>query len=271
LLIVFHGITDRLIPLFAVGAFLAFTLSQAGMVMHWRKDLRERREPAEAKHRTHVRLWVNGVGAAATGVALIIILAAKFTEGAWITVLAIPALLTLFRLVHRHYRLLEDQTCARRALDLSNNRPPVVLVPTKGWDRLTEKALRFSMWLSTDVIAVHVSNLSGEEAAEEVQRVGREWATEVEAPAQAHGVPAPKLVMAQAPYRNFLQPLLDQIDRLKAEHPDRMIAVVVPEVVETRWWELLLHRRKPAKLRSALLQRGDHRVVVVNVPWYVKD
>jgi amino acid transporter len=281
LLVAFGGITDRLIPLFAVGAFGAFTLSQAGMVVHWRKELRgkgrgdARTEPEAAQRegasRSRVRLWVNGVGAAATAVSLAVILAAKFTEGAWITVLAVPALLTLFRLVNRHYRRLAAQTAARRPLDLTGNRPPVVLVPTKGWDRLTEKALRFAMWLSTDVVAVHLSNLSGEEAGEEEHRVRREWAEDVQTPAGAHGVPPPKLALVQTPYRSFVRPLLGEIDRLKGEYPDRLIAVVVPEVVETRWWQLLLHRRKPARLRAALLKRGDHRVVVVSVPWYVDD
>jgi amino acid transporter len=262
LLLVFKGVTDRLIPLFAVGAFLAFTLSQAGMVHHWRKS---------TSNHSRLHLWINGIGAGSTGIALLIILAAKFTEGAWITVLAIPVLLTLFKLVNRHYVKLTDQTIAHEPLDLTNNQPPVVLVPTKGWDRLTGKALRFAMWLSTDVVAVHLSNLSGEEAEEEEHRVRREWTEDVEAPAGRHGVPLPKLRVVQTPYRSFRRPLLSEIDRLKSEYPGRLIAVVIPEVIETRWWHLLLHRRKPARLRAALLKRGDHRVVVVNVPWYLED
>jgi amino acid transporter len=266
LLIVFRGITDRLIPLFAVGAFGAFTLSQAGMVMHWRKQSR-----AAAARSVHLRLCVNGIGAIATAIALLIILIAKFTEGAWITVLAIPALLTFFKLVNRHYTKVEEQVRAHEPLDLSRNQPPVVLVPIAGWDKLTGKALRFSMWLSTDVVAVHLSNLDGEQAEAEAERVRREWAIDVEAPTKKHGVPPPKLVILQSPYRSFLKPLLEQIERLKLEHPDRLIAVVIPEVIETQWWQLFLHRRKPAKLRSSLLKRGDHRVVVINVPWYIQD
>ena len=267
LLVAFRGITDKLIPLFAVGAFLAFTLSQAGMVVHWRKDLRG----SESRGKSHLRLWVNGIGAIATAGALAIILAAKFIEGAWITILAIPLLLTFFKLVNRHYRTLADQTCARHPLDLTHNQPPVVLVPIKGWDRLTNKALRFAMWLSTEVIAVHLSNLDGEAAEEEANRVRLDWQRDVEEPARKHGVPLPKLDVVNSPYRRFLPPLLEQIDRLKHEHPDRLIAVVIPEVVETRWWELLLHTRKPARLRAALLKRGDRRVVVVSVPWYVEE
>jgi amino acid transporter len=276
LLVVFRGITDKLIPLFAVGAFLAFTLSQSGMVVHWRRQLRDgnpRQATAGAKsgHRLHVRLGVNGIGALATGAALVIILAAKFIEGAWITVLAIPALLILFRLIHRHYRKLARETEARRPLDLSHNQQPVVLVPTKRWDKLTEKALRFAMWLSPDLIAVHLSNLSGEEAAEEEQRLIAQWAREVEEPARAAGVPPPRLVVVQSPYRDIVRPLLGQVDRLKQECPDRLIAVVVPELVEANWWQMLLHRRKAATLRKAVMKRCDRKIVVVNVPWYQED
>ncbi|MGE5610065.1 MAG: APC family permease [Bacillota bacterium] len=266
LLVLFGGITDRLIPLFAVGAFLAFTLSQAGMVVHWR---RQRQQASIGRGGVNVRLGVNGVGAVATAIALGVILAAKFMEGAWITVLAIPTLLTLFKVVNHHYQKLEAQTAAHRPLDLEHNQPPVVLVPTRGWDRLTEKALRFSMWLSTDVIAVHLSNLSGEEAEE--QQVRRQWIVDVEVPAREHHCPPPRLVTVPCPYRRFVRPLLGQIDRTKEQFPGRLIAVVIPEVIERHWWEVLLHRRKPARLRSALLRRGDHKVVVISVPWYLEE
>lgn len=267
LLIFFRGITDKLIPLFAVGAFLAFSLSQAGMVMHWRKILREARGRERAG--AHVRLWVNGVGAVATSTALVVILAAKFTEGAWITIIAIPILLSLFYAVHRHYKDIAKALAPRRPLNLHNNQPPVVLVPTKGWDNLTGKALRFAMWLSTDIVAVHLSNLDGEAAEEEAQRVKDDWAKEVEEPAERHGVPKPKLVIQQSPYRRFIRPLLTQIGRLKQQYPGRVVAVVIPEVVEMKWWEWLLHTRKPARLRRALIKRGDNRVVVISVPWYL--
>jgi hypothetical protein len=258
-----------------VGAFLAFTLSQAGMVIHWRRAVQSNTRRSETSGATrdaksNVRLWVNGVGAVATGAALVIILTAKFVEGAWITVLAVPAILIVFRLVHRYYANLNAQTCADGPLDLSHNQTPVVLVPTKGWNKLSGKALRFAMWISNDLIAVHLSNLSGEEAQEEEQRLSRQWANDVEAPAKLHGSPVPKLVVVQSPYRNFLPPLLQVIQKIEDDYPLRQIAVVVPEVVETRWWQLLLHRRKAARLRSAILKRGDQRVIIINVPWYLE-
>lgn len=268
LLIVFRGITDRLIPLFAVGAFLAFTLSQSGMVFHWWRELRQ---SVDRRHVSIFRLSINAVGAVATGAALAIILAAKFIEGAWITVLALPILLALFRAVHHHYRKLSRATAARRPLDLSNNQEPVALVPTKKWDLLTSKSLRFGMWLSPDLIAVHVTNQLGDKAVEEKKQLTIQWEKEVQEPARARGVPAPRLLVVQSPYRDVVRPVLDQIEGLKSQYPGRTIAIVVPELVEKHWWQTLLHRRKAAALRNALRKRGDNGVVVVNVPWYMDE
>ena len=216
-------------------------------------------------------MWVNGVGAASTGTALAIILAAKFVEGAWITILAIPALLTLFRLVHRHYVRIRRQVECHRPLDLSRNDAPIVLVPIRGWDKLTGKALRFALHLSKDVVAVHLGNLEGDAAEEEAERVRRDWSRYVEAPARAAGVCEPKLVLAQSPYRRFTAPLLREVDRLKKQHPQRPVAVTIPQLVERHWWQTLLHTRRASKLRSALRNRGDSRVVVIEVPWFVED
>jgi amino acid transporter len=273
LLIVFGGMTDRLIPLFAVGAFLAFTLSQAGMVNHWRKEL-GRASPGQqssSRFQIQLRLWINALGAFGTAVALIIILLAKFAEGAWITALAIPLVLLLFWSIHHYYHKLKTQISVHRPIDLDDNPRPLVVVPMKQWDRPTEKALRFALWLSTDVIAIHLSNLTGEEAAEDDRNIRETWRRNIEFPARGHGSPTPRLLLAKTPYRRFLNPLLTEIDRLKNEYPNRLIAIVVPEIIETHWWEFLLHRRKAAKLRAALLHRNDHRVIVVDVPWYIED
>ena len=269
LLVAFGGITDRLIPLFAVGAFLAFSLSQAGMVMHWRKELKS--GDGNAKTRVWIRLCINGIGTVSTGIALLIILCAKFVEGAWICVVAIPLLLIMFKLIHRHYARVKQQTTAVGPLDLSKNQPPVVLVTTKGWDRLTEKALRFAFWISADVIALHLSNLSGEEAGEEEDKVRAAWQANVQGPAQRHGVSPPRLDILQAPFRSFIIPVLKELDRLEQEFPTRQIAVLTPQVVERHWWNLLLHRRKSVSLRTALLRRCDQRVVLISMPWYVNE
>jgi amino acid transporter len=266
LLAVFDGITDKLIPLFAVGAFLAFTLSQAGMVVHWWRELRNKRSFASV-----VRLIVNAAGAIATGIALVIILAAKFVEGAWIVTLLIPLQLVVFHFVHRYYSKLSRQTDHPSRLNLDHNQQPIVLIPVRGCSKLTDKALRFAMWMSSDIHALHLSNLSGEEAKEEDRRVRDEWATNVEAPAREHGTAVPTLEMVSTPYRSFLEPLLKKIDELKEKCRDRPVAVVIPQVIRTRWWQVLLHSNKPNRLRAVLLKRGDHHVIVIEVPWYLQE
>jgi len=267
LLTAFGGITDKLIPLYAVGAFLAFTLSQAGMVMHWRK---QPADPGPARGR-RLKMAVNGVGAVATAIALVIILLAKFIEGAWITILAIPVMLTLFKLVHRHYVLFEKQVSCPQPLDVSDYQEPVVLVPMRGWDHPTRKSLRFGMLLSTDVFALHLSNLEGDAAEDEAARVRQDWAERVERPARAAGLPPPKLQLIRTPFREFITPLLDQIDQFKRKFPHRLVAVIIPEVVEKHWWQAVLHSRRAHRLRSALRKREDYRVVVIDLPWFLQE
>lgn len=255
LLIVFGGITDRLIPLFAVGAFMAFTMSQAGMVMHWKRA---------GGSRSHLPLLVNALGAVATCVALIVITVAKFAEGAWITLILIPGLLFIFDRIRRHYSNVSKQTRCPRPLDLSDNEPPIVVVPIEGWNLLTEKALRFGLRLSADVIAAHVSL---DEREDETLRM--EWAKEVEGPSRLAGLSAPRLEIIPSPYRQVVTPLGDYINKLKDEYPTRLIAVIIPELVETRWYEFILHNHRATWLKTDLLLKGDQRVVVINVPWYV--
>jgi amino acid transporter len=285
LLAAFGGITDRLIPLYAVGAFLAFTLSQSGMVMHWRKQMRGSLQPTggagpsngkqdqskSGRASLHAKLWVNGVGAVATATALGIILAAKFIEGAWITVLAIPIMLTLFRAVHHHYLLIEKQIKSTDPLDVTHKEPPVVLVPINCWDRLVAKSVRFGMLLSADVIAVHLSNLEGDAAKNEASQMRRQWAERVEGPARGAGMPSPTLEQVRTPYREFITPLLEHIDEIKGRYPERLIAVIIPEIVEKHWWYAPLHSRRASRLRSAIRARQDVRVIVIDLPWFIKE
>jgi amino acid transporter len=269
----FGGITDRLIPLYAVGAFLAFTLSQAGMVMHWRKQMRDTSpsKPTEGRAHLHVKQWVNGVGAATTATALIVILAAKFVEGAWITVLAIPLLLTVFRLIHRHYASIQQQIKSTDALDVRPQEPPVVIVPIQHWNRLAAKSLRFGMMLSSEVIGIHLSNLEGDAADDEAAQVRREWAERVEAPARGAGLAPPALELVRTPYREFVRPLLEQINKIEHRYPGRLVAVIVPEIVEKHWWYALLHSRRASQLRSALRARQDFCVIVIELSWFIKE
>jgi amino acid transporter len=271
LLFAFNGITDKLIPLFAVGAFLAFTLSQSGMVIHWRKALRTQQATPDTGGRKTMRLKlaVNAMGALATAAALAIIISAKFIEGAWITILAIPVLLTLFKMTQRHYKLLEKQLKCTGPLDLSNYQQPIVLVPIRGWDNPTSKSLRFGMHLSKDIIAIHLTNLEGDQATSETSKLRRIWAQEVEQPATAAGMPPPKLEMVHTPYREFVTPIMERIDKFKTEYPQRPVAVIIPDIIEKHWWQSILHSSRASDLRSALRSRSDLRVVVIDLPWFV--
>lgn len=256
LLLIFRGITDRLIPLFAIGAFLAFTLSQLGMVAHWR-----RQGGAKAWH----SLALNALGASATGATLIIIAISKFMEGAWITLLLIPTLMLIFAGVRRHHERVDRATDADGTLEFDGLEQPLVVIPIQRLNRVTRKALRFGATLSCEVQAVQVL---AEELKE--QDLTQMWCELVEQPALECGVPAPKLVVVPSPYREFFGPLLDYVSRLAAEHPDRPIAVVIPELVQRRWYHLLFPHRTTL-LRDLLLLRGGQQMVIVTTPWYVSD
>jgi amino acid transporter len=255
LLIIFGGITDRLIPLFAVGAFLAFTLSQAGMVAHWRR--------ADAPHRWR-NLLINGVGATVTAITLLVIVVAKFAEGAWITLLLIPAMLMLFFAVSRHYAGVARELAYHAPLDLRGLRHPIVIVPMKGWDRLAHKSLRFALKLSDEVYAVQVRS------NEKMDDLAALWPEMVEGPTQMLGLPPPKLVVLESPYRLLVGPLLDYVTTFTDAHPDRQIAVIIPDLVEQHWYHYLLHNQQGEVLKALLLLRAQERVVVIGVPWYLK-
>lgn len=257
LLLAFGGITDRLIPLFAIGAFLTFTLSQAGMVAHWRK------QPGGNQG----RLAINGLGAVTTVVALAVILAAKFTEGAWIVVLAIPGTILLLRRVRRYYDAEDARLAPTQAFALDETEPPTVLVAVEGRNRMSDRALAFAMTLSPDVIAVHLTRLAGPEAEEHIAELKARWAAEVEAPLAARGIAPPKILCIPAPFRNIHEPLLELIEKLDADTPGRSVAVLIPEMVLRHWWDRLLHLRRGERLRLALLENGGDRVNVVTAPW----
>src|ERR1019366_10323908 len=257
LLILFGGITDRLIPLFAVGAFGAFTLSQAGMVVHWRRS-------GGRGHR--MALAVNAIGAVATAVALAVILTAKFVEGAWVTVVLIPSVLFVFFRVKRHYRFVAGQTTCEKEIDLSGGiEPPIVVVPVKGWDTVSEKALRFALRISPEVIALHVA--TDEEAA---RLLGERWERLVVKPVEASGRAAPRLEVLPSPFRRLFTPIVDYVRHPAQKNPHRRIAVVLPDLVERKWWENILHNHRGEVLREVLLRQGEQRTVIVSVPWYIE-
>ena len=160
------------------------------------------------------------------------------------------------------------------ALDLSHNEPPVVIVPLGEWNVVSERALRFGMRLSPDVYGVYVrlpdANGRDEEGEKKADVLRRLWAEQVDAPAQAAGVHAPHLEVLSSPYRKVTGPLTEYLDRLKPQYPDRLFAVIIPELVEMHWWEWLLHNHRATALKANLLLGGDPRIVVINVPWYLQ-
>ena len=270
LLVAFDGITDRLIPLFAVGAFLAFTLSQAGMALHWWRALRDPKDAGRNGSRGSLgmSLAINGIGATATGAALAIILAAKFIEGAWITVIVIPLVFLLLSAIKRYYDHLSSRLRAGR-IDFTDREPPIVLIPIERWDRLVDKALKFALQLTPDVIAIHLIALEGDDAEDRSATLRRRWTDAVEAPLKKLGVPVPRLVQLQSPYRQLAEPLIDFIRKTEAANPKRAIAMLLPVLVTQHWWERLLHPNRATMVQKAVLKACDRRVGVIIVPWHL--
>jgi amino acid transporter len=255
ILILFKGVTDRLIPLYAIGAFLAFTLSQAGMVVHWKK---------EGEHKG--RAWhmlVNGTGAVATGITTCVVLASKFRAGAWVTALLVPTLILLMYSVKKHYMRIQDEMRDMNRLNLANLQEPLVVIPMAGWNRISEKALRFGLLLSKEIKVVHVHS------EDESHGIDQEWDDKVLSPIREQGMPDPELVCIPSSFRFVIAPLMDYILHLEAENPGRKVAVLLPELVVRHWWENLLHNQRVQLLKILLLLKGNQRIVVVNIPWYL--
>lgn len=252
LLIIFGGVTDRLIPLYAIGAFMAFTLSQAGMVVHWYKQ-----------GNAFGRMIVNGIGAAATGLTLLVVLVAKFLDGAWITVILIPVLIMIMRTVRKHYDDTAKETAQSAPLHVGGLQPPRVIIPLDKWNRISERGLRFALAVSPEVEAVHV------ECSDDEDNVCQKWNELVVAPIRAAGLPEPRLTTIKSPYRFFVQPFVDHVLAEQIKSPDRQIAVIVPELIVKHWYENVLHNQRANLLKLILLVRGNENVVVINIPWYL--
>jgi amino acid transporter len=256
ILILFGGVTDRLIPLYAIGAFLAFTLSQAGMVVHWKKE-----EGGYQKHWWH--MFVNGFGAVATGITTIVVLIAKFASGAWVTALLVPLLIGIMLGVKRHYSRVKREMADMNPLNLSNLEQPIVVIPMARWDRITEKAMRFGLLLSKEIKVVHVHS------DDEPAGMDAAWDEFVAEPIKREGMPVPELVIIPSSYRFVINPLMDYILELEERHPGRKVAVLLPEMVVRHWWENALHNQRVQLLKLMLLLKGNQRIVVVNIPWYL--
>jgi amino acid transporter len=252
LIVLFNGNSHALIPLFAIGVFIAFTLSQTGMVVHW---WRERGAGWQLK------ALINGMGAVATTVTLMVVAISKFLEGAWIVMVVLPVLVMAFRAVKSHYQEISKQlTLHGLPPDIKPLPPPRVVLPVSGVHRGVIDALRYACSISDRVTAVYVEINPGD-----AERVRREWER------WSQGVP---LVVVQSPYRSIVRPLLEYLDRTDREHNDGQLAtILLPEFVPARWWQHLLHNQTAWLLKLALLYRrrrtGKVRAII-DVPMYLK-
>jgi len=277
LIVAFVGDTSRLIPLYAVGVFLSFTLSQSGMVRHWwkaghvtrsthtggagddEKQGLEKQQAERAKLLSEAAHWkksivVNGVGAAATLVVLVVLVITKFLHGAWIVVVLIPLLVGLFRAIHRHY---VDVATQLTTDGLEKLRPigHEVIVPVSGIHRGVLRALQYAKTIAPE----HVTALYINVDDEATQKLREKWSTWV------NGV---ELVVIASPYRSLVGPLSRFVDRRVKAHPDQMVTVVLPEFVPARWWQHLLHNQSSLMLKGALLFKPN--VIVTSVPYHLK-
>ena len=259
LLIIFHGVTDRLIPLYAVGAFLAFTLSQAGMLVHWRRN------PGPGAGQ---KMFVNGLGAVATGATVAVVVVSKFAEGAWITVVIIPAMLLLMYGVRRHYERVWREIASDTPLDLSGNTDPLVVIPVQQWSRITKSALCTALAISGDVRGLLISDPeTHQEASDELCLA---WTRNVVEPARKADAAIPELVVLSSPFRFVVNPIVDYVIKLSDQNPDRRVIVIVCELVEHRWYNYFLHSQRATMLKALLLLKGNNRISALNIPWYFK-
>jgi amino acid transporter len=244
LLVVFEGDTHALIPLYMIGVFVSFTLSQAGMVIHWRTQRARGWRTSAA---------VNGFGAVVTGVVLVIVAVTKAAEGAWIILMMIPLLVGVFETTRRHYTRVASELSLR---DWSPDRPAhnLVLVPIGGIQRAVVKALQYACTLSPDVRAVYVEIDSS--SAADVRRQWSQWGQ------------GAQLVVLESPYRSLMEPLLEYVERAQAADPRGYVTVVLPEFVPHRLWQHLLHNQHALLIKGALLFRPN--VVVTSVPFHLR-
>jgi amino acid transporter len=257
LLIAFGGVTDRLIPLFAVGAFLSFTLSQAGMVAHHRR--------AERGRRRTIGLAINGAGAIATGVTLIVIVASKLAAGAWITVIAIPALVIGFRRIRRHYDELERALALEGTLAMAERRPPIAILPADTWNRVTQRGLELALRLADEVFVVQIVPEPGLAAD-----LPADWSRVIAMPPAARADVRVERVVLASPFRQFYTPFVDFVHGLEAAHPSRELVVIIPDLVTGSVREELAHNRHGRVLRLLLRARCSDRVVVIDAPYHLE-
>ena len=243
LIVVFRGDTQSLLPLYMIGVFISFTLSQAGMVIHWRHS-------GESGWRSSAA--INGFGAIVTGIVLIIVAVTKTLEGAWIVLLLIPLIVTLFKATRRHYSHVAEQLTLK-GYDAPARRHNTVLIPIGGIQRAVVQAMRYAETLSNDVRAVYVD--VDPKSTAEIERDWKTWGGKV------------RLVVLESPFRSLMEPLLEYIGDVESEHPDDYVTIILPEFVPAQWWQHLLHNQRALLIKGALLFRPN--TVVTSVPFHL--
>ena len=207
---------------------------------------------------------MNGLGAAATGVTLAVVMVAKFTEGAWVSVLLVAGIMIGMVWVRRHYDTVAQEIQLSSPLDIGNVRPPIVIVPIQAWTTISQRALQFAMTLSQEIHAVHVGS---EDDAGNLQA---DWARIVVEPVVRAGGMPPTLITLPSPYRWVIKPILEYVMLTEEQNPGRQVAVVVPELVEKHWYHYPLHNQRAEVLKAWLLLKGSRSIVLINVPWYIQ-
>ena len=263
IIILFQANVTALIPLYAIGVFLSFTLSQAGMAHRWLKighlnpedEIKEKGSTLRYDPGWRWKMLVNGFGAICTAIVMLIFAITKFKDGAWVVLILIPALVSMFYAIHRHYLRLADDLSISDYDPLPRLRRQHVILPISGVHKGTLKALRYARSLSRDITAIYVA--FDDLQTQRIQQRWEQWSSDI------------PLVVIDSPFRELMYPLVSYIESLAAKNnTDEIITVVVPEFVPSRWWHNFLHMQNATWLRWALRQVPG--VVVVDVPYQVE-
>ncbi len=243
LIVAFGGDTHSLLPLYMIGVFVSFTLSQSGMVLRWQRL----RTPG-----WQVSAAINGFGAVTTFIVLVIVAITKSVQGAWITILLIPCLVWVFRTTRRHYAEVASQLTLR-GFTPHARRHNLVIVPLSGVQRAVVQALEYAKSISPDVRAVCID--VDPQSTEQLRKDWEIWGQGVQ------------LVVLASPYRSLMEPLLEYIEQAQTEHPDGYVTIVLPEFVPGRWWQHLLHNQRALLIKGALLFQPN--TIVTSVPFHL--
>jgi hypothetical protein len=211
---------------------------------------------------------VNGLGAAATAVTVLVVTVAKFVAGAWITALLIPSIMILMYAIRRHYDRVAREIACVDPIDFRDQEPPIVVLPVFAWNQVARGGLQFALNLSSELHVVHVESEGSEDSGMAFEK---QWSEFVGIPMLEAGLAAPRLVILKSPYRFVINPIVEYILNLQKQVPHRRIAVIIPELVEKHWYFYFLHNQRAASLKTTLYVRGQKGIVVINVPWYLDE